>query len=279
MEKVFEKDGLFYIAEKENTDIVRKNDDLVYIYTCPKCNGEGWIRPFLQIQGGICFDCYGKGKVTKKIKCFKTENGAKKHIELMQKKSIEKENKIKADIINRLENFGIKKLYVVSPETDTYSIKNELLKNGCIFSGKFYFKENKIGLENLELVELDVTDYIKENITRFYNSYTRFYILQNLSDFVTEKVSPLVKKDYFNTDFSKYSLNKKYSFDIKKILFKKTFDGFYGLSFLYILVDNNNSKLMYSTQRKLENEDLLGNIQATIKEKKDDLLVVTRIKK
>lgn len=161
----------------------------------------------------------------------------------------------------------------------TLSIKNELLKNGCIFSGKFYFKENEIGLENLELVELDVTDYIKENITRFYNSYTRFYILQNLSDFVTEKVSPLVKKDNFNTDFSKYSLNKKYSFDIKKILFKKSFDGFYGLSFLYILVDNNNSKLMYSTQRKLENEDLLGNIQATIKEKKDDLLVVTRIKK
>lgn len=35
-------------------------------YTCDRCNGEGRIRSFNHVLGGICFKCQGSGKVDRK---------------------------------------------------------------------------------------------------------------------------------------------------------------------------------------------------------------------
>jgi hypothetical protein len=35
-------------------------------YNCPKCEGNGEIRAFANVAGGICFKCCGKGKLAGK---------------------------------------------------------------------------------------------------------------------------------------------------------------------------------------------------------------------
>lgn len=39
--------------------------------TCTKCHGTGLIERFGNIDGGICYDCNGTGKVTKKVAASK----------------------------------------------------------------------------------------------------------------------------------------------------------------------------------------------------------------
>lgn len=277
MERVFEKEGLYYIAEEENFDLKRDESRLIEVRKCPKCNGRGWIGDFMHIENGLCFNCNGSGTITRTIKTFKTLNGAEKHIKLQEKKALDKENKLKADTLQRLENLGITKVYVVSPEINTYLIKDKLFENGCIFR-RYFFKEDNKGIEDLKLVELDVKDYIKENITAFYNVYTRKQLLYSLADFVIDNIKPLQDK-LVNSDFAEFVDGKKYGFTIKQVLVKKDFDGFYGVSTYYVLLDNESRKIQYTTSRTLQDNDLLGNITATIKAKKDDLLVVTRVKK
>jgi RecJ-like exonuclease len=41
-----------------------------FMYKCGKCNGRGHIPQFSHIAGGVCFNCSGKGKTTRKTTSY-----------------------------------------------------------------------------------------------------------------------------------------------------------------------------------------------------------------
>ena len=53
------------------------------MYTCPRCNGQGTIKEYSHIRGGLCFQCSGKGKVDRKPR----ERTSKKDAALMAENS------------------------------------------------------------------------------------------------------------------------------------------------------------------------------------------------
>lgn len=277
--KIFEKDGLFYINYCELEGLKKENDKLFAIGKCQKCNGTGFIRPFLHIENGLCFNCNGTGIIKTKIKSFKSLKNAENSIKREEQKILEKKQKLYNETLQKIDNLKMEKIYILSPENDTFSIKEKLFENGCVFR-KYFYKNNKIGIENLKLFELNVKSYILDNTDLFKNCNTSKQFLYSLASFIDKNMENLYnEKQTINMDFTDFAENKKYVFDITRILAKKRFDNRFGTSTFYILLDNNKRKIKYITSKILPDKELIGKIEGTIKQKTDDLLVITRIKK
>ena len=199
---------------------------------------------------------------------------AEKSIENDKRKEEIKKQKEIEKILKNVNTFVNGKLYIVSPENANIFAKKDYLKeNGCIWSGKVWYKENNCGLDNFIVKVVDITDYVKENILHFKDLYNRYHILKGF----TELVNDIAKNfaSIYNTDFTDFVVGNKYDFIIDKVLVSKRIDTIYGYSNFYILVDNNNRKLQYTTTKELEN---LHNCIATLKDIQNDTLVITRLK-
>lgn len=273
-EKIFEFEGLYYRAYSELDGLKKVDGKLYRTCKCSKCGGLGYIPFFGHIENGICFECYGNKYVTEKIKCYKSLKNAEKSIENDKRKEEIKKQKEIEKIWESLHNVVNDKIYIISPENANLFDKKDYLKeNGCIWSGKVWYKENNFGLDNFIVKVVDIVDYVKENILHFKDLYNRYYILKGFTEFVND-----ITKDFasiYNTDFTDFVVGNKYDFIIDKVLVKKTINTIYGYSNFYILLDNNNRKLQYTTTKELEN---LHNCIATLKDIQNDTLVITRLK-
>jgi len=136
-----------------------KNGTKYYHVTCPcmKCGGQGYIKHFHYVEGGLCFDCNGSGVIDYEEKEY-TEEYLKK-LEERRRKAQEKKDakrKAEADELNKAfferNNFSAEgKTYVALG--DSYSMRDKLKELGFRFNNcvGWMFPVKVDGIETLEL--------------------------------------------------------------------------------------------------------------------------------
>jgi len=101
-------------------------------YKCPRCNGRGFIPSYKHVQDGICFECGGKGLLTKdehdliQKNLLKEENRRKQNIEKSRANALKKFKK---------ETFKNSDAIYFLKIKNTYEIKEELKNKGAIYYG------------------------------------------------------------------------------------------------------------------------------------------------
>lgn len=112
-------------------------------YTCPRCAGNKYIEKFKHVEGGVCFECYGKGTVTEEeknriLKVMATEKKRANTIAKNQKEKLLKS--LKKQWFNNADT-----IYIIN-EANTFEIKDQLKNDGAKFNYGFktwYFTEPK----------------------------------------------------------------------------------------------------------------------------------------
>lgn len=59
---ILTESGLNYALEIFGNIYTQKKDRNFIRNSCPKCNGNGRIKEYGHVQGGICFECNGTGR-------------------------------------------------------------------------------------------------------------------------------------------------------------------------------------------------------------------------
>ena len=275
MQKVFKYEKLYYINENELDNLIIRDNKLYYKEKCYKCNGTGHISYFDYYADGVCFECNGTGHKYIHIKTYKTLKGAERATQrkIQKEQEYKKQQEIqKKEVLNEL-----KTIYVVNPKEDTKTIKEYLKDIGCIWSGKVWYKNNTKELENIQIIKIDITKELENLLYTLVDINSTKGRLTYISNIINEKIQPIINKlesIKYNTNLDNYNINEKYTFNITEVLSKKCYQSMWGACYYYILLDDNNHKLKYKTGRNL---DISGKYTATIKDKEDELLIVTRL--
>lgn len=276
-EKIFEYQGLYYINEEEIDGLKVINNKLYYKDYCWKCGGTGHISYYDWYAEGVCFECNGTGYKYRLLTTYKTIKGAEraKQRKIQKQLKYEKELKIKKQqVIEEL-----KTIYVVNPKENTKQLKGYLKDIGCVWSGKVWYKNNLNEFGNIQTIKLDIEKDLRDVVfilTDMSNITSKLLYISNL---INNRIQPKLdklNKEIFNTDYTNYNLNNKYEFIIKEILSKHCYESRWGACYYYTLLDNDNHKLKYKTSRNL---DISGKYTAIVKDKENDLLVITRLTK
>lgn len=275
MEKIFEYQGLYYINEKEIDGLKVINNKLYCKDYCDKCGGTGHISYYDWYANGVCFKCNGAGYKYRPLTTYKTIKGVEKAKQRKIQKQLKYEKELeiqKKEVLNEL-----KTIYVVNPKEDTKTIKEYLKDIGCIWSGKVWYKNNTKELENIQIIKIDITKELENLLYTLVDINSTKGRLTYISNIINEKIQPIINKlesIKYNTNLDNYNINEKYTFNITEVLSKKCYQSMWGACYYYILLDDNNHKLKYKTGRNL---DISGKYTATIKDKEDELLIVTRL--
>lgn len=248
---------------------------------CDRCGGSGIIAARVEnshiipipVDGGICYKCNGEGKITKWVKAY-TEEEMEKYLASREKTKArkaqkeeeerqEKLNKSKENQEELLAKWGYdveNPLIWLVGGGNTYDIKDELKEKGCKFNPAFGWYCSH---------EFDVpVGYGLVNIN-FYDVYTWFplskqFILndnaKNIADAAKATLEPKSNSEYVGDV-------KERLRDIKVTLTAvRSFDGFYGTSFIYTFTYGENVLIwMTSSCKDIEvGEKLL--LTGTVKE-------------
>ena len=275
MEKIFEYQGLYYINEKEIDGLKVINNKLYCKDYCDKCGGTGHISYYDWYANGVCFKCNGAGYRYRPLTTYKTIKGVEKAKQRKIQKQLEYEKQLeikKQQIIEEL-----KTIWVVNPKEDTKQLKEYLKDIGCVWSGKVWYKNNLNEFGNIQTIKLNIEKDLKDVafiLTDMNNITSKLLYVSNI---VNNKIQPKLdklNKMIFNTNYTNYNLNDKYEFDIKEVLSKHCYESRWGACYYYILLDSNKHKLKYKTSRNL---DIKGKYTATIKDKENGILTITRL--
>ena len=275
MQKVFKYEKLYYINENELDNLIIRDNKLYYKEKCYKCNGTGHISYFDYYADGVCFECNGTGHKYIHIKTYKTIKGVEKAKQRKIQKQLEYEKQLeikKQQIIEEL-----KTIWVVNPKEDTKQLKEYLKDIGCVWSGKVWYKNNLNEFGNIQTIKLNIEKDLKEIVFILTDMNNITSKLLYISNIVNNNIQPKLdelNKMIFNTNYTNYNLNDKYEFDIKEVLSKHCYESAWGPYYYYVLLDNENHKLKYKTSRNL---NINGKYTATIKDKEDDILIITRL--
>lgn len=123
IEKQFEENGRMYaIASCE----------------CEKCGGNGKIAAYAAIDSGICYNCFGSGVQSKKIRLY-TESEKKALDKRKQANAEKREKEAIAKANDKIKYWKEKEGFSLDDYTyvvvgDTYNIKDELKKAGAKYN-------------------------------------------------------------------------------------------------------------------------------------------------
>lgn len=274
-EKIFEYQGLYYINEKEINDLKVINNKLYYKDYCDKCGGTGHISYYDWYANGVCFKCNGAGYKYRPFTTYKTLKG----VERAKQRKIQKQLKYEKELEIKKQQVieELKTIYVVNPKENTKQLKGYLKDIGCVWSGKVWYKNNTKEFENIQIIKIDITKELENLLYTLVDINSTKGRLTYISNIINEKIQPIINKlesIKYNTNLDNYNINEKYTFNITEVLSKKCYQSMWGACYYYILLDDNNHKLKYKTGRNL---DISGKYTATIKDKEDELLIVTRL--
>ena len=248
---------------------------------CDRCGGSGIIAARVEnghiipipVDGGICYKCNGEGKITKWVKAY-TEEEMEKYLASREKAKArkaqkeeeerqEKLNKSKENQEELLAKWGYdveNPLIWLVGGGNTYDIKDELKEKGCKFNPAFGWYCSH---------EFDVPVGYGLVSINFYDVYTWFPLSKQfiLNDNAKE-VADAAKATLEPKSNSEYVGDVKERLrDIKVTLTAvRSFDGFYGTSFIYTFTYGENVLIwMTSSCKDIEvGEKLL--LTGTVKE-------------
>ena len=255
----------------ENWNIAKINEETrkaIVTTSCSKCGGSGSYAWF-----GVCFRCMGSGQESKEVKIYTPEE----YIKYVAAQARAKERRIEAAearrqaAIDQSEENKKAKLaeWGYDPENpliwligggNTYEIKDQLKEQGCKFNPAFGWYSTH---------EIDVpTGYGIVSIN-FFDAYTWFPLSKQFM--LNDKAKEVA-------DAAKASLepksNSEYLGEVKERLRDlevtltdvRSFDGFYGTTFIYTFAYNENVLVwMTSSCKDIEvGEKLL--LTGTVKE-------------
>lgn len=184
------------------------------VCTCGKCGGNGYIAIYCFNEGGLCFDCDGRGIIEYQTKEYTPEY--EKKLEERRRKKEEKklnERKAKADELNKefyarngFDQNG--KCYVALG--NTYQIKDELKAKGFCFKNEIGGWYSSVEVDGIETVEMSVSDiYETDNAGVYKWEYARrAYFIQG--EVITDTDVDYCDSWDFNGAYLLKLANKKY---------------------------------------------------------------------
>jgi hypothetical protein len=134
-------------------------------YICPRCNGSKIIDKYKHVEGGICFECSGSGRVTQEEK-----ERIEKDIAREAKRSNTKEVNRKSKLLNQLKKewFNNADTIYILNMSNTYTIKDQLKQDSAIFNyihKVWYFTEQNDKYNTFTITWEEVAEGEKYAIT------------------------------------------------------------------------------------------------------------------
>ena len=263
---------------------IDENTKKAYIsQKCDRCGGRGYYavgmhndRPVLSPwDGGVCYSCGGKGTIDKWVKAYTEDEYAKyiasqerakeRKAEKAEQERQEKLNKSKENQEELLAKWGYdveNPLIWLVGGGSTYEIKDQLKELGCKFNPAFgWYCTHEFDVpEGYGLVSINFYD-----VYVWYPLSKRFELKDNAKEIADTAKAVLEPESH-----SEYMGDIKERLrDLKVTLTAaRSFDGYYGTSFIYTFVYNENVLVwMTSSCKDIEvGEKLL--LTGTVKEHK-----------
>lgn len=223
--------------------------------TCDRCGGTGIIASRVEnghiipipVDNGICYKCNGEGKTHKWVKAY-TEEEMNKYLASQERAKARKAEKIEAERQEKLnkskenqEELLAKWGYNVENPLiwlicggDTYAIKDQLKEKGCKYNPAFGWYCNH---------SIDVPVGYKTAIINFYDVYTWFPLSKKFDlNEKAKEIADAAKAALEPESHSEYIGEIKDRIrDLKVTLTAvRSFDGFYGTTFIYTFVHNED---------------------------------------
>lgn len=235
---------------------------------CDRCGGSGIIASRVEnghivpipVDGGVCYKCYGEGKIHKWVKAY-TEEEMNKYLASQErartrkaeKAELERQEKLNKSKENQEELLAKWGYDVENPLIwligggSTYEIKDQLKEEGCKFCPSLgWYNNHKYEVpEGYSLVSIN-----------FYDVYTwfplskRFELKDNAKEIADAALASLEPESH-----SEYLGEIKERLrDLKVTLTaSRSFEGFYGTSFIYtFMCDENVLVWMTSSCKDIE---------------------------
>lgn len=250
---------------------------------CDRCGGTGIIASRVEngriipipVDGGVCYKCLGVGKIQKWVKAY-TEEEMNKYISSQEKakerkaKKVEQERQEKLDKSKENQEELLTKwgydvenpLIWLVGGGNTFEIKDQLKEMGCKFNPAFgWYCSHSIDLpEGYKIVNINFYD-----VYVWYPLSKRFDLKDNAKEIADAAKATLEPESH-----SKYVGEVKERLrDLKVTLTAaRSFDGFYGTSFIYTFAYGENVLVwMTSSCKDVEVGDTLF-LTGTVKEHK-----------
>ena len=223
--------------------------------TCDRCGGTGIMASRVEnghiipipVDGGICYKCLGEKKIRKWVKAY-TEEEMEKYLasrerakeRKAEKAELEKQEKLNKSEENQKELLTKWGYDVENPLIwlvgggSTYEIKDQLKEMGCKFNPAFgWYCNHAFDVpEGYGLVSINFYD-----VYTWYPIWKRFELKDNakeIADAAKAKLEPESPSEYLGEV-------KERLRDLKVVLTAvRSFDGFYGTSFIYAFTYNDN---------------------------------------
>ena len=229
--------------------------------TCDRCGGSGIIAARVEnghivpipVDGGICYKCYGEGKIRKWVKAY-TEDEMNKYLASQErakerkaeKAELERQEKLNKSKENQEELLAKWGYDVENPLIwlvgggSTYEIKDQLKEQGCKF-------HPALGWYNTH--PIDVPEGYGMVSINFYDVYTwfplskRFELNETAKQIAETALATLIPESH-----SEYIGEIKERLrDLQATLTDiRSFDGFYGTTFIYTF-DYQENTLVWMT--------------------------------
>ena len=235
---------------------IDENTKKAYIsQKCDRCGGRGYYavgmhndRPVLSPwDGGVCYSCGGKGTIDKWVKAYTEDEYAKyiasqerakeRKAEKAEQERQEKLNKSKENQEELLAKWGYdveNPLIWLVGGGSTYEIKDQLKELGCKFNPAFgWYCTHEFDVpEGYGLVSINFYD-----VYVWYPLSKRFELKDNAKEIADAAKAALEPESH-----SEYMGDIKERLrDLKVTLTAaRSFDGYYGTSFIYTFVYNEN---------------------------------------
>ncbi len=235
---------------------VNENERKAYIEEkCDRCGGTGIIASRVEnghiipipVDGGICYKCNGEGKLYKWVKAYTDEELSKylasqerakeRKAEKIELKRQEKLNKSKENQEELLAKWGYdteNPLIWLIGGGSTYEIKDQLKEMGCKFNPAFgWYCSHEFDVpEGYGLISINFYD-----VYVWYPLSKRFDLKDNakeIADAAKAKLEPESHSEYMGEI-------KERLRDLEVTLTAaRSFEGFYGTSFIYTFEYNEN---------------------------------------
>ena len=213
---------------------------------CWKCNGTGFIKSYVQIYGGVCFECDGKGILVSEEKEYTPEYARKLERRRQAKAEAKREREKpmvaqkKADWLTR-NGWENGKTYMVMG--DTYSVKEDLKADGAKYDGYlgWHLPRND---GKWDVVEVNQSDVLAEGYDTYYYTDERGTVLKNLKE--AWKQANVPQSEYVGEEGERITVKvisgKEFSYTTK------SFKGWgTDLHLVYIFTDEDGNQFKYNT--------------------------------
>ena len=248
---------------------------------CDRCGGSGLIAARVEnghiipipVDSGICYKCNGEGKIRKWVKAY-TEEEMNKYLASQErakerkaeKAELERQEKLNKSKENQEELLAKWGYDVENPLIwlvgggNTYEIKDQLKELGCKFNPAFGWYSTQ---------PIDIPEGYGMTNINFYDAYTWFPLAKRfeLKDNAKE-IADAAKATLEPESHSEYEGEVKERLrDLHVTLTAvRSFDGFYGTSFVYTFIHGENVLIwMTSSCKDIEVGDEIF-LTGTVKE-------------